>query len=416
MCELPSFARFFIINGMRQYKTVAVIMAGGNGSRLRPITDTIPKPLLPIGRERAMTASLNMLRAAGIKYAIVTTRYMHEQIEDFYGEYYNGVRLLYSVETSPLGTAGSVRAAADVIRDFNELVVLSGDAVCDFDIGEALSYHRRAGAEATLLLARSDEPWNYGVVTISEDNDKDDSNSGEIFSDGRVCGRITGFIEKPTSFEGYTAVINSGIYILSRRAVGMIPRAKYDFGHNLFPYMLSRGDKICGIEGAGYWCDIGGFDAYRRACFDAAHGKIRGYSAHIDESGAIMGEYCRVHERSVFDGCVLHDGVTAGADTTAVDSIICRGVTIGSGVTIEPGCVIGAYSIIENGAVLRSGTKTPPGSHVIAGAELKADLRFSGKAEEKEKEDVLLKSLAAQHAPVPEGGSVVAPEGDIAVL
>lgn len=398
---------------MKQYKTAAVIMAGGNGSRLRPITDTIPKPLLPIGRERAMTASLNMLRAAGIKYAVVTTRYMHEQIKDFYGDYYNGVRLLYSVETSPLGTAGSVRAAADVIRDFDELIVLSGDAVCDFDIGEALSYHRRAEAVATLLLARSDEPWNYGVVTISGDNGEDDSTSDGFFSDERACGRITGFIEKPTSYEGDTAVINSGIYILSRRAVGMIPRAKYDFGRNLFPHMLSRGDKICGIEGTGYWCDIGGFEAYRRACFDAAYGKIRGYSAHIDESGAIMGEYCRVHDRSVFDGCVLHDGVTAGADTTAVDSIICRGVTIGSGVTIEPGCVIGAYSIIENGAVLRSGIKTPPGSHVIAGAELKSDLRFSGKDEEFDKDKVLSASFTTRHAPVPEGGPVAAPESDI---
>jgi len=405
---------------MTQYKTAAVIMAGGNGNRLRPITDTIPKPLLPIGRERAMTASLNMLRAAGIKYAIVTTRYMHEQIEDFYGEYYNGVRLLYSVETSPLGTAGGVRAAADVINDFDELIVLSGDAVCDFDLDEALSYHRRSGAEATLLLARSDEPWNYGVVTVSGDSEESDSTSAEPFGDGRVCGRITGFIEKPTSFDGDTAVINSGIYILSRRAVGMIPRAKYDFGRNLFPHMLSRGDKICGIEGGGYWCDIGGFEAYRRACFDAAYGKIKGYSAHIDESGAIMGEYCRVHDRAVFDGCVLHDGVTAGADTTAVDSIICRGVTIGNRVTIEPGCVIGAYSIIEDGAVLRSGMKIPPRSYVKAGEEYESDLRFSGKDEEKEendknkdKEKVLSASFTTRHASVPEGGPVAAPEGDI---
>lgn len=325
-------------------------MAGGRGDRLRPITDTMPKPTVEIGGIPALGYALRMIKNAGLTSAIVTVQYRYEDVVDRFGDHCCGVALDFYIEDEPLGTAGSVSAAIRerfYDEDFDELIVLSGDAVCDFDLRPALSFHRRHDADATLLLYKSSEPWKYGCVTTAQD------------------GMITGFTEKPRDMRG-EALVNTGIYILSQKTVRALPKREYDFGRDLFPSMVGRGARIYGVEGSGYWCDIGSPESYRRANFDAAKNMIRGVSAVISPTGAVVSPDCRAGAGSVLTGCVLGRGVTVGVDVRAYDSILCRGVTVGDGVLIGEGCVIGEDAFIPTGAELPPQTMIGHGEVVTA--------------------------------------------------
>lgn len=327
-------------------------MAGGRGERLRPITDTMPKPNVEVGGIPALGYALRMLREAGLREAMVTVQYRYEDIIDRFGDSFNDIALDYYIEDEPLGTAGSVRAA---IRERfydhggecpDEVIVLSGDAVCDFDLRPALSAHRNSGADATLLLAESSEPWKYGCVTLGSD------------------GLITGFIEKPRDMRG-VALVNTGIYILSRAAIERIPHREYDFGRDLFPSMIADGRRLYGFAAKGYWCDIGSHESYRRASFDASKNMIRGVTATVSPTGAVISSDCRAGMGSTLTGCVLGRGVTVGIDVRAEDSILCRGVTVGDGVTIGPGSVIGEGAFIATGTVLGAGSVIEAGKDIF---------------------------------------------------
>ncbi len=340
-------------------------MAGGRGERLRPITDTMPKPNLEVGGIPALGYALRMAREAGIREAAVTVQYRYEDVVDRFGEQSHGVALDYYIEDTPLGTAGSVASAVGerfYDDEFEELVVLSGDAVCDFDLRPALSEHRRRGADATLLLYSSDEPWKYGCVETERAACDDDA--CPIFDEDRApvmnedYRRITSFVEKPRDRRG-RALVNTGIYILSKNAVSMIPHREYDFGRDLFPLMLERGLEMYGYEAKGYWCDIGTPETYRRASFDAAKNMIRGVTATVSPTGAIVAEDCRAGAGTRLTGCVLGRGVTIGVEVTAEDTIFCRGVTVGDGVVIGGGCVIGEGAFIPSGSRIDAGTYLP---------------------------------------------------------
>lgn len=337
---------------MTEKKTAAIIMAGGRGERLRPITDTMPKPNLEVGGIPALGYALRMAREAGLREATVTVQYRYEDIIDRFGDTFEDVTLDYYIEDAPLGTAGSVRTA---IRERfydhgdgcpDEVLVLSGDAVCDFDLRPALSHHRTVGADATLLLTPSSEPWKYGCVTLDGD------------------GRITSFIEKPRDMRG-PALVNTGIYILSRSAIERIPPREYDFGRDLFPAMIADGCRLYGFTARGYWCDIGAHESYRRASFDASKNMIRGVTATVSPTGAVISPDCRAGMGSTLSGCVLGRGVTVGVDVCAEDSILCRGVTVGDGVHIGPGSVIGEGAFIATGSVLGAGTVVEAGEEVF---------------------------------------------------
>ncbi len=340
---------------MKTNKTAAVIMAGGRGERLSPVTDTVPKPVVPIGSGSGLYCAARMLFEAGIEECAVTVRYKAEEIKRICGEGLSGVRFIYYYENSPCGTAGGVREAAELLGDFDELIVLSGDAVSDLLLERVLTVHRLNGCEATLMLARSDTPEKYGVVETDEH------------------GRILRFREKPTdALPG--ALVNTGIYVLSRRALEMIPLGReYDFGRDLFPMMLLRGERMYGTVGEGYWCDMGTPETYIMSCRDAATGKIRGISAKVERFGAIAHKSVRVGEGSVLSGCVLHEGVTVGRDVRAAEAILCRGVTVGSRVSIGKGAVVGADSFIGDGVRIPDGTKIAPNSKIESGAGIFAE-------------------------------------------
>ncbi|MCL5039415.1 MAG: sugar phosphate nucleotidyltransferase [Firmicutes bacterium] len=235
----------------------AVIMAGGNGTRLRPLTCGRPKPMVPFLNRPIMEYSLHLLRQHNLTQAVATLHYLPEAITSYFTSGQDwGINLSYSLEQFPLGTAGGVRQAA---RNFREtFVVLSGDGITDIDLSQAITFHRRQGALATIVLTRVENPLEYGIVLTDRD------------------GRIKRFLEKPGWGQVFSDTINTGIYILEPQVLEHIPPDRpYDFSQDLFPSLLAAQAPLFGFVAEGYWCDIGNLEQYRQASFDFLQGKIK---------------------------------------------------------------------------------------------------------------------------------------------
>lgn len=236
----------------------AVIMAGGMGTRLKSISGELPKPMVPLLGRPMMEHTVLLLRAQGFTDICATVRYRAGDIMGYFGDGSRfGVNMQYRVEQEPLGTAGGVKNCRDFYGD-DDFLVISGDAACDFDLRRLMEEHRKREAAATIALYRSADPLRYGLaVTDSE-------------------GRIHSFIEKPDWSRVVTDMINTGIYVLSPRAMDAVPDGRsFDFGHELFPLLLQRGERLVGMPMDGYWCDVGTPAAYYRCCADALEGRLR---------------------------------------------------------------------------------------------------------------------------------------------
>lgn len=236
----------------------AILMAGGEGTRLRPITGGSPKPLVPLLGKPIMGHILELLRQHSFDEICVTLRYRAGDIIQAFGDgSLWGVRLRYMLETEPLGTAGGVKNCADFIGG-EDVLIISGDAACDFDLSALWRAHKESGAAATVALCRSSEPLRYGLAVTDEN------------------GRIRSFIEKPDWPHVVTDCINTGIYVLAPRALDAIPAGRpYDFGRELFPALLAAGELLHGEVLEGYWRDIGTPLSYYQCCVDALEGRLR---------------------------------------------------------------------------------------------------------------------------------------------
>lgn len=319
----------------------AVIMAGGEGKRLRPLTETMPKPLVPVGNVPAIRRILHLLSEHGITDAAVTTGYLAEKLENTLGNENEGVTLTYFRESEPKGTAGSVKSASDYIGN-EDFLVISGDAVCEFDITKAIENKNKSGAEALIILTHVSYPGEYGVVLC--DND----------------GKITGFSEKPSLSGTFSDTVNTGIYILSPSVLSKIPSAKpFDFGRDLFPEMLKNGAMLYGTVDDGYWCDIGDPEAYHDA------------NMKISEGRNVIGPRCEIATRDIKKTVIMAD-CHIGENCRISESIICENVTIENDCAIGVGCIIGEGSVIGEGAVLTDGTRLSAGSHVPDGMILRS--------------------------------------------
>ncbi|MBQ8953262.1 MAG: NDP-sugar synthase, partial [Clostridia bacterium] len=234
----------------------AIIMAGGEGSRLRPLTCDLPKPMAPLLDRPVMAYALALLKRHGITDVGATLMYLPERIQSYFGDGSAfGAAMRYFVETAPLGTAGSMHLAADFLDE--TFAVLSGDGVTDCDLTAALAFHREKKALATLVLKRVENPLEYGVV----------------IADGE--GRVIRFVEKPGWGEVFSDTVNTGIYILEPQVLERIPRDRaFDFGRDLFPLLVERGEAVYAWTMSGYWCDIGDVAAYLKAHADAMDGRI----------------------------------------------------------------------------------------------------------------------------------------------
>ena len=236
----------------------AVVMAGGEGSRLRPLTIGRPKPMVPIVNKAVIGHIFDLLKYHGITEVIVTLRYMASAIQDFFDDGSAiGMKITYSVEEQPLGTAGSVKNAARFLGD-ETFIVISGDSLTDIDLQELVRVHRERGAMASITLTRVPNPLEFGVIMTDEG------------------GRVTQFLEKPSWGEVISDTVNTGIYVLEPQVLDLIPKeTQYDFAGELFPRMLADGLPLFGHVPDGYWCDVGNINEYMKANADVLYGKLR---------------------------------------------------------------------------------------------------------------------------------------------
>lgn len=314
-----------------------VIMAGGEGVRLRPLTQHCPKPLAPLCGEAVMGYTLQLLNRHGIHQAKAALWYRPQDVMREFQAGRHGVSLQYSIEDTPLGTAGSVKKAANKKET---TLVLSGDGLTGCDLTKAMAFHRKCGAMATIVLTRVQNPWQYGVVFMQPD------------------GRIERFIEKPKWSTAISSLVSTGIYLLEPEALELIPSdASYDFGHQLFPQMLEMGLPLYGYEMQDYWCDVGDPAAFLRAQGDLLHGKT-GFiptdtGIRMLKDGYISG-----------DSYVSHQAHIA-SDARIESSCILSGARVASGVRMH-GSIICYGAAIERGATLTNGSMLGAGAHLNA--------------------------------------------------
>lgn len=335
-----------------------VIMAGGEGTRLRPLTQYMPKPMVPIAGKPALARIVELLARNGIGRAAVTTMYLPEQIENFCAGGYAGVELCCFREEKPLGTAGSVRNTLEFLQEDEEddsFLIISGDAVCDFDLTEAMEAHRKTGADATLLLAEKNPPNEYGVVLCAED------------------GSIRDFLEKPGITQTYGNTVNTGIYLLRRSVLESIPPNTFcDFGRDVFPRMLEQGMGLFGFTARGYWCDMGDLTS-----FYACSRQIAREEGLLTPEGNLIGEHCRLGRGACLTDCILLDGVSVGEDCRLDRAILCGRTTLENRVRIGTGAVIGENAFIGESAVVESGVNIAGNCVIDKGAHIMEDI-FGG--------------------------------------
>lgn len=365
----------------------AVVMAGGEGSRLRPLTVSRPKPMVPIVGRPVMEHILGLLKRHGITEVVVTLHYMPSAIEDYFGDGSQfGMRITYSREEVPLGTAGSVKNAEDALQE--PFLVISGDALTDFNLTEIIKYHKDKQSLATLTLAHVSNPLEYGVI-ITDDT-----------------GHIRQFLEKPSWSEVFSDTINTGIYVLDPKIFHYIPKDKpFDFSQELFPLMLDQGDPLYGYVADGYWCDIGNLETYMQANADLLQGKVNvpmpgrdiGGRVFVEEgveiaedarlfgpaffghdcrikSGVIVhgpsvvGPYTIVDARAQIDRSVVWNSSYVGERAELRGALVCASNTIKSKAVLFEGAVIGDHSVVNEGAIVQPGIKVWPNKEIETGA------------------------------------------------
>ena len=343
-------------------------MAGGEGTRLRPLTSNQPKPMVPIVGKPCMEHILGLLRSHGFEDVIVTVAFLPQAIRSYFGDGESlGLNLEYSVEDSPLGTAGSVRLASPRLDE--TFLVISGDALCDIDLTELVRFHRERGAAVTIGLKSVENPLEFGIVVTDED------------------GRIERFLEKPSWGQVFSDTINTGIYVLEPEVLRHIPGDRpFDFSKELFPLLLEMGRPLYGYVCEGYWQDIGNLDQYRQANFDALDERVQleipgirlrgniwvGEGVELDdleeiEGPAFIGNYCRVSpEASVGAYTVLAANVTLRERARTARSVIDASTHIGRNAIVE-GAILGRACDIRAHARVHEGVAI--GDEVTVGAE-----------------------------------------------
>ena len=309
----------------------AVVMAGGEGSRLRPLTIGRPKPMVPLVDKPVLGHILALLKYHGITEVVITLQYMPSVIQDFYGDGSSlGLDITYVVEETPLGTAGGVKNAAAHLND--TFLVISGDALTDFNLQAAVEHHHRSGALATLTVYSVPNPLEYGAVVSDQ------------------SGRITQFLEKPDWGTIRSDRVNTGIYVLAPAVLDHIPDGvPYDFSTDLFPDLLRQSKRLHAYIAEGYWCDVGTIGEYMRATADLISGKVwlpqpLGETTYLPGSGALSGPVSPAERGDL----ILGADVEIAADAR-IDGPVYLGnaVKIKEGVTIQGPCVVRDYTVVD---------------------------------------------------------------------
>lgn len=334
-----------------------VIMAGGQGTRLRPLTSNQPKPMLPVANLPIMEHIINLLRRHGITEQIATVQFLSSVIRSYFGNGEDlGVQLTYATEETPLGTAGSVKNAEDELRDETFLAIV-GDALTDIDLSKLVAFHHEKGAVATLCLVSVPNPLEFGIVITRED------------------GSVERFLEKPNWGQVFSDTINTGIYVLEPEVFEFVPEGGvFDFSEDLFPLLLDKGLPLYGYLADGYWCDVGNVEGYLAVQRDVLDGKVDveipgfalgegiwlGEGAEIDpgariDGPAVIGENCRIEQGAhIREYTVLGDNVAVKEGAYLQRAIVYDNAYIGPLANLR-GCVVGRNSDIRRAARLEDG-------------------------------------------------------------
>jgi mannose-1-phosphate guanylyltransferase len=345
----------------------ALVLAGGEGTRLRPLTYTTPKPVVPLAGRPFLSFMLDWLRAHGTDEAVLSCGFRSDDVRSVLGDIYNGMRLRYVVEEEPLGTAGPVRLALDEGLLEDRLFVLNGDVLTDMDLSAELARHEEREAKATLALIPVDDTSSYGVVPTDEE------------------GRVEAFLEK-TGEAVPTNRINAGAYVIEREVAEAIPPGRaVSFEREVFPRLVGKG--LYGWEADGYWIDIGTPDRYLEATYDLLSGRMESALPPRDETGSlvwesslvsgahigpqtVVGRHCSVGTDSTVERSVLHDRVLVGADCDVRESVIAEGAKVGERARIGPQALIGSRATIGSGAAVGEEARVDPGARVEDGAQV----------------------------------------------
>ncbi len=331
----------------------ALILAGGQGTRLRPLTVYTPKPIVPICNRPFLLYQIETLRAAGITDITLSLSYQPAKIEDLLGDGSEfGVRLKYTTEPQPMGTAGAVKFAAEHIRE--RTVVFNGDVLTDLDLRRVIAEHEERGATATVVLTPVEDPSSFGVVETEPD------------------GSVRRFVEKPAPGEATTNLINAGTYVLEPAVLDLIPAGEnYSFEYQLFPDLLRRGEKFFAhAPEKVYWLDIGTPSRYLQAHRDLLAGVVTGLNvagtrgdfdsataAEIDERSiiaddcsikpgaqvinSVLGPGVYVEERARIENSVVWAHARINTAAVVTDSIIGRSCYVGRSCRVGPGSALG---------------------------------------------------------------------------
>jgi mannose-1-phosphate guanylyltransferase len=375
----------------------AMILAAGLGTRLRPLTEEISKPMVPIVNRPVMEHIVDLLAHHGFADLYVNLHYHPDIITRHFGDGEHwGLSITYSREEELLGTAGGVKKLAGELGG-ETFLVISGDALTDLDLTALFAFHKAHGSIATLVVTPVKDPSKYGVVITEED------------------GRIIGFQEKPSREEAESFVANSGIYVFEPEVLEMIPDGFYDFGSQLFPRFLEEGIAFYGYRHTDYWNDVGSMEEYKAGNFDALTGKVKvripgvriGEDVWIGDETVIseevvmvgpicVGSHCEVRkgarlfgplvvgDRTIIDeGAILYRGIKwgdgyIGKDAHLLDSIVGWEAEIGNGAALLANTVVGHRTVIGEGSIIH------PSVSIMPGSVIDKNLHFKGEPEEGE--------------------------------
>lgn len=333
----------------------AVILVGGEGTRLRPLTVETPKPMLPLAGRPLLAYTFDHLARHGVTRAVLSCGYLPTAIEGHFGAETDGIALEYRVEPEPLGTGGAIRFGAEGVAE--TFLALNGDSLRAADLDELVAFHRDRRARATILLTPVPDPTRYGLVRLA---------------DG---GRVSGFLEKPRPEEIDTDLINAGLYVLEPDVLDLVPPGRaVSIERDVFPRLVDEGT-LHGLALPGYWLDVGTPESYLQAHRDVLE---RNVETAVGE--ALGDDYVAVDPSArVAPGARLVPPVLVGPD-----AVVAEGARVGSLTVVGAGATVGERAIVED-AVVGAGARVGAGAHVQASllgeaAELGADCVVRGLA------------------------------------
>ncbi|MBW4054100.1 MAG: NTP transferase domain-containing protein [Proteobacteria bacterium] len=393
----------------------AVIMAGGFGTRIQPLTGSMPKPMIPLFNRPIMLHIVELLKKHDITELVMLLYHQPFYIKNFFRDGSDfGVKITYVTPISDMGTAGAVKAAEKFLDE--RFLVISGDLLTDFNLKKIIDFHADHKAKATITLTSVKDPLQFGVVITDKEK------------------RITQFLEKPGWGEVISDTINTGIYVLEPEVLKFIPDGEnFDFSQDLFPLMLKKKEALFGVTAKGYWRDIGNTDSYREAYHDIFKGKVNlkidepkqdfvgkdlriGADVRLEHASglegtvvigdnsqilgdvrikdSVIGRNCTVESGVRLNRCIIWDNSYVKKGAKITDSVVCSNVRIGQGVTLEEGVIVADETSVGDDALIKADVKIWPKKTIEAGSTVTSNMIWGEKWKKALFEGAIIKGLS----------------------